>query len=91
MSFTNYKLHYLDYEGALDQIIATIRARGLDVAKLIEPFDGFHPSSVANTLLAQAFIKQIESSPANGAEIFAANPNQAAIFAKFGPNLNGYT
>ncbi len=63
-------------------------AKGGDAFDLIEPVDGFHPSQTGNWVLAEAvWTDLIKNRPDF---LPPVNPNNAAIAARFGENLNGY-
>ena len=76
-SFTMHALH-LDWH----TIFAKWIASGHDVAELIEPVDGFHPSTTGSQLMAEEIWNEVASTWPD--LLGPVNPNNAAIQAQFG-------
>lgn len=78
--FKNFDLAY--YPFPLKPILDKWVADGNDPALLIEPVDGFHPSTIANSLVAKWLTDHLEKD--HPEFLGPINPNNAAIKAKFG-------
>jgi len=83
--FQNFDLHYFYPDYA--QVIANWTAAGNSALDLIEPVDGFHPSTTGNALLAAAYWDWLNVNVP--AAINDVNPNNADIQRIFG-DQGGY-
>ncbi|XP_071812000.1 acyloxyacyl hydrolase-like [Apostichopus japonicus] len=81
---TNFDVHYMDYN--IQRLIQMWTSTGGKAADIIEPVDGFHPSQVANFLLAEYYWEEMNKLVPG---LFRKNPHNAEIKKLFG-DQGGY-
>lgn len=77
MKFENFKYYYISSQEIQMECIKEWGSEGHDLAQLIEPVDGFHPSQILNSLMGKKYyekIMQLDSSI-----LGAVNPNNPKI------------
>lgn len=85
--FQTIKVHYIPYMNIFNELVSEYKANGGDIFDLIEKTDGFHPSTTAQSLLAENIWKFIKTNLTD--IVIPENPNNAKIEGLFG-NQGGY-